>query len=79
MVQHDDGKAGSDSTLDVKVGNTQLVPTANLCARAPAPYPDCANQTLSPEEKAELIRIRSRKVWRMKTRVKQLIRKAKDK
>ena len=43
------------------------------------PYPDCANQTLSPEEKAELIRIRSRKVWRMKTRVKQLIRKAKDK
>ena len=44
-----------------------------------APYPDCANQTLSPEEKAELIRIRSRKVWRMKTRVQQLIRKAKDK
>ena len=43
------------------------------------PFPDCANQTLSPEEKAELIRIRSRKVWRMKTRVQQLIRKAKDK
>ena len=43
------------------------------------PFPDCANQTLSLEEKAELIRIRSRKVWRMKTRVQQLIRKAKDK
>ena len=44
------------------------------------PYPDCANQALSPEEKAVLVRMRCRKVWRMKRRVKRLIKKkAKDK
>ena len=43
------------------------------------PYPDCANQALSPEEKAALVRMRCRKVWRMKRRVKRLIKKkAKD-
>ena len=44
------------------------------------PYPDCANQALSLEEKAALVRMRCRKVWRMKRRVKRLIKKkAKDK
>ena len=43
------------------------------------PYPNCADQTLSPEEKAALVKMRGRKVWRMKPWVKQLMQKAKDK
>ena len=39
------------------------------------PFPDCANQTLSPEEKAVQVKMHGRKVWRMKERVKRLMKR----
>ena len=39
------------------------------------PFPDCANQTLSPEEKAVHVKMHGRKVWRMKERVKRLMKR----